>query len=71
MRFVLQDFNSKGNVCYPEAGVIDETMRLTNITPEIIKEVIEAGRTEDELVVAGGLTTFFARCAGGKQLAGG
>ena len=50
VRFVLQDFNAKGNVCYPEAGVIEETMRLTSITPEIIREVIEAGRTEDEFV---------------------
>ena len=50
VRYVLQDMSSNGHVGYPEAGVIDETMRLTNIAPEVITEAIEAGRTEDEFV---------------------
>ncbi len=50
VRYVLQDMATKGHVCYPEAGVVDETMRLTNITPEVIATVIEAGRQEDEFV---------------------
>jgi exodeoxyribonuclease V alpha subunit len=50
VRYVLQDFSSKGHVGFPEHGVIDETMRLTNISPDIIHEAIEAGRQEDELV---------------------
>jgi exodeoxyribonuclease V alpha subunit len=50
VRYVLQDCSSKGHVGSPEHGVIDETMRLTNIAPEIIREAIEAGRQEDELV---------------------
>lgn len=50
VRFVLQDLSSKGHVGYPEPGVIDETMRLTNIPPDVVREAVEAGRQEDELV---------------------
>jgi exodeoxyribonuclease V alpha subunit len=50
VRYILQELSTKGHVAYPEHGVIDETMRLTNIAPEIIREAIEAGRQEDELV---------------------
>jgi exodeoxyribonuclease V alpha subunit len=50
VRFILQDMSSKGHVGYPEHGVIDETMRLTSIAPEIIQESIESGRQEDEFV---------------------
>lgn len=59
VRHVLKELNSKGHVGYPEHGVIDETMRLTNIAPEIIKGAVETGRQEDELVrdVAKGTTT--------------
>lgn len=50
VRYVLQDFSTKGHVGYPERGVIEETVRLTNIVPTVIQEVIEAGRIEDEFV---------------------
>jgi exodeoxyribonuclease V alpha subunit len=50
VRFVLQDFSTKGHVGYPEQGVLEETMRLTNIPPEIIWEAIETGRQENEFV---------------------
>jgi exodeoxyribonuclease V alpha subunit len=50
VRYILQDLSTQGHVGYPEHGVIDETMRLTNIPPEIIRDAIEAGRQEDELV---------------------
>jgi len=50
VRYILQELSTKGHVAYPEHGVIDETMRLTNIAPEIIRVAIEAGRQEDELV---------------------
>jgi len=50
VRYVLQELSTKGHVAYPQQGVLDETMRLTNIAPEIIREAIEAGRQEDELV---------------------
>src|SRR6478672_8743829 len=48
--YILQDMSARGHVGYPEHGVIDETMRLTNIPPDIVREAIEAGRQEDELV---------------------
>src|SRR5262249_21183434 len=44
VRYILQDLSTQGHVGYPEHGVIDETMRLTNIPPEIIRDAIEAGR---------------------------
>ena len=50
VRYILQDLSAKGHVGYPEHGVVDETMRLTNIAPEIIRDAIETGRQEDELV---------------------
>src|SRR3954470_18227738 len=50
VRYVLQDLSSKGHVGYPEHGVIDETMRLTNIPPDVVREAVESGRQEDELV---------------------
>jgi exodeoxyribonuclease V alpha subunit len=50
VRYILQDLSTKGHVGFPEHGVVDETMRLTNIAPEVIREAVEAGRQEDELV---------------------
>ena len=50
VRYVLQDLSTKGHVGYPEHGVIDETMRLTNIAPDVVRQAIEAGRQEDEIV---------------------
>jgi exodeoxyribonuclease V alpha subunit len=50
VRYILQDMSAKGHVGYPEHGVVDETMRLTNIAPDVIRQAIEAGRQEDELV---------------------
>ncbi len=50
IRYVLKDMSAKGHVGFPEHGVVDETMRLTSISPEIVREAIETGRTEDEFV---------------------
>lgn len=50
VRYVLQDLSSRGHVGFPEHGVVDETMRLTNIPPDVVREAVEAGRQEDELV---------------------
>jgi exodeoxyribonuclease V alpha subunit len=50
VRFILKDFSTKGHVGYPEQGVIEESIRLTSIGPEIIRAAIEASREEDELV---------------------
>jgi exodeoxyribonuclease V alpha subunit len=50
VRFVLQEFSSEGHVGYPEPGVVDRTIELTEIPPEIILGAIEAGRVEDEFI---------------------
>jgi exodeoxyribonuclease V alpha subunit len=50
VRYVLQEASGQGHVGYPEHAVIDKTMELTQIPPEVIREVIEAGRVEDEFV---------------------
>ncbi len=50
IRYVLQEFTTQGHTGYPETGVIDRTVELTQIDPDIIRSVIEAGRLEDEFV---------------------
>ncbi|MCE9533686.1 MAG: ATP-dependent RecD-like DNA helicase [Planctomycetes bacterium] len=50
VRYVLQECNTQGHVGFPEIGIIDRTVELTQITPEIIRGVIEQGRQEDEFV---------------------
>src|SRR3954467_3499989 len=50
VRYVLQDLSSRGHVGYPEHAAVDETIRLTNIPPDVVREAVEAGRQEDELV---------------------
>ena len=50
VRFVLQEFSSKGHVGYPERSVIEHTGELTDISQEIITGAVETGRMEDEFV---------------------
>ncbi len=50
VRYVLQELSGNGHCGYPEAGVIDETARLTAINPEVIAAAVEQGRAEGELV---------------------
>jgi exodeoxyribonuclease V alpha subunit len=50
VRYVLQELSGNGHCGYPEAGVIDETARLTAISPEVIAAAVEEGRAEGELV---------------------
>jgi exodeoxyribonuclease V alpha subunit len=50
IRFVLKDLSTKGHVGYPEFAVVEETVRLTTISPEIIRAAIETCREEDEVV---------------------
>ncbi|HEX3148968.1 MAG TPA: ATP-dependent RecD-like DNA helicase [Gemmataceae bacterium] len=50
VRFILQDLSSKGHVGFPEFGVVEETIRLTSIPPDVVRDAIETGRREDELV---------------------
>jgi len=50
VRFVLQEANTQGHVGYPESGIVEHTVALTQISPETIQTVIEQGRQEDEFV---------------------
>jgi exodeoxyribonuclease V alpha subunit len=50
VRYVLQELSGNGHCGYPETGVIDETARLTEISPEVIVAAVEEARAEGELV---------------------
>lgn len=50
IRFVLQEFSSKGHVGYPETGVIEETRNLTGIAEPILKDAIEEAIVDGEIV---------------------
>jgi exodeoxyribonuclease V alpha subunit len=50
VRFVLQELTTQGHTGYPELGVLDRTVELTQIGADIIRGVIEEGRLEDEFV---------------------
>lgn len=50
VRYVLQELTKQGHTGYPELGVLDQTVELTQISADIIREVIEQGRLEDEFV---------------------
>ncbi|MGL6074180.1 MAG: SF1B family DNA helicase RecD2 [Fimbriiglobus sp.] len=50
VRHVLQDSASNGHVGLPEAIVVEETMKLTQIPTNIITQAIEDLRITDELV---------------------
>ena len=50
LRYVLKDLSGDGHVGFPEAGVIEETNKLTGIDPAVIREVIETGRRDAEIV---------------------
>ncbi len=50
VRYVLQELSGNGHCGYPETGVIDETARLTAISPEVIAAAVEEARAEGELV---------------------
>jgi exodeoxyribonuclease V alpha subunit len=50
LRYVLQQLSLEGHVGYPQAGVVEETARLTEIPTDVIHEAIEAERQAGELV---------------------
>ncbi len=52
LRFALQQASKEGHVGYPEAGVIEETIRLTEgeVPPAVVGEAIEQERKEGEIV---------------------
>ncbi|HEY1380606.1 MAG TPA: ATP-dependent RecD-like DNA helicase [Gemmataceae bacterium] len=50
VRFVLQELSSEGHVGFPESGVVERTVALTQIAPEVVREAIEHERTAGEVV---------------------
>jgi exodeoxyribonuclease V alpha subunit len=50
VRFVLQELSNNGHVGYPEAAVVEQTARLTQIDAAIISEAVDYQRTEGELI---------------------
>jgi exodeoxyribonuclease V alpha subunit len=50
VRYVLQKLSNDGHVCFPEPGVIEQAMQLTEIAREIIVAAIEHERSEGEMV---------------------
>src|SRR5262249_24744084 len=50
VRFVLQELSGEGHVGFPESGVVERTVALTQIAPEVVREAIEHERTAGEVV---------------------
>lgn len=50
VRFVLQELTTQGHTGFPELGILDRTVELTQISADIIRQAIEEGRVEDEFV---------------------
>jgi exodeoxyribonuclease V alpha subunit len=50
IRYVLQELSNQGHVAYPEAGVVERTVRLTSIQAPIVSEAIEFERQQEALV---------------------
>lgn len=50
VRYILQRQSDDGHVGYPEAGVVAETTRLTEIDEAIVRDAVEAGRADGEFV---------------------
>src|SRR6202011_5691509 len=50
VRYVLQKLSNEGHCGFPETAVIEHTVQLTGIGPEVVAAAIEAGRSEGEVV---------------------
>jgi exodeoxyribonuclease V alpha subunit len=50
LRYVLQELSQKGHVGFPEAGVLEETARLTNIPRDVLADALEDERRAGDLV---------------------
>lgn len=48
--YVLQQLANEGHCAFPESGVLARTVRLTNISPVVVKEALEHQRLEGALV---------------------
>jgi exodeoxyribonuclease V alpha subunit len=50
LRYVLQGLSHEGHVGYPEAGVVEQTAKLTEISTDIVTGAVEHERSAGELV---------------------
>ena len=50
MRYVLQELSGEGHVGFPEAGVVERTAELTQISADVVREAVEHERTAGEVV---------------------
>lgn len=50
VRYAMQQLGQQGHVGYPEDGVIDHTLQVPDLPEAVVRDAIEAMRTEDELV---------------------
>src|SRR5439155_3948160 len=50
VRYVLQELSGEGHVGFPEAGVVERTANLTQISAEVVTEAIEHERTTGDVV---------------------
>ena len=50
VRYVLQELSGEGHVGFPEAGVVERTANLTQISADVVREAIEHEREAGEFV---------------------
>src|SRR6185503_894396 len=50
LKYVLQELSGEGHVGFPEAGVIERTADLTQISPDIVRAAVEHEREAGEVV---------------------
>jgi exodeoxyribonuclease V alpha subunit len=50
LRFVLQELSHDGHCGFPEPGVVERTLALTGIAPDIVRAAVEQERAEGDLV---------------------
>jgi exodeoxyribonuclease V alpha subunit len=50
LHYVLQELSNEGHVGFPESGVIERTVQLTQISPDVVRAAAESERLAGELV---------------------
>ena len=50
MKYVLQELSGNGHVGFPEAGVIERTVDLTQISTDVVRAAVEHEREAGEVV---------------------
>src|SRR5439155_23130221 len=48
LKYVLQELSGEGHVGFPEAGVVERTAALTQISAAVVREAVESERTAGE-----------------------